>query len=313
MLGFNALTSRFNQTGAKPASSTYQGVPLGGVPAPDFTLKDLTGATVTLASLKGRPTLLTFFDSVCPHAECSLMAQYLNVTAQDMGADASKVNWVAISVNPWDDTPRTAEAFLSAHQVKVHMIYLLGAQDQLQPLWDLLHIQSNLDCNGVAIHSTGVYLLDSQTREQVFMDEGFDPSVLSKDARLLLREGASAFAGQPAAQPASAIALTHTAGALRVQLTAQPGQNGTYNYAVQAQDCAGKPVTDATVTMDLTMPGGAVSPIHATLKPAQPVNLGAYSVNGLASKAGEWMVTVNVTSQGAPAPVSATFAFLATS
>ncbi len=288
MLGFNALTSRFNQPSGQSAQSTYQGVMLGGVPAPDFTLKDLTGATVTLASLKGRPTILTFFDSVCPHTECSLMAQYLNITAQDMGADANKVNWVAVSVNPWDDTPKTAEAFLSGHQVKVHMTYLLGSQDQLQPLWDLLHIQSNLDCNNIAIHSTGVYLLDSQTHEQVFMDEGFDPSVLSKDVQRVLRDGANAFGGQQAVQTASAISITHTASALRVMLTAQPGQNGTYDYSVQAEDCAGKPVSDATVTMSLTMPSGAVSPINASLKSAQPVNLGAYSVNGLASKPGEW-------------------------
>lgn len=309
-LGFNALANRSHTPSGQSAASTYPGVLLGGVPAPDFTLTDLTGASVSLASLRGRPTILTFFDSVCPHTECSLMAQYLNVAAQDMGADANKVNWVAISVNPWDDTPKTADAFLSAHQVKMPMRYLLGTQEQLLPIWDLLHIQANLDCNNIVIHSTGVYLLDSQTHEQVFMEEGFDPRVLSANVQLLLRKGANAFAGQQIGQTTSAFAITHTASALRVMLEATPAQHGAYDYTVQAEDCAGKPVSDATVTMDLSMPGEAASAVHATLRSTQPVNLGAYSVDGLASKPGEWLATVSVTPQGAASPTVTTFAFV---
>lgn len=312
-IGFNALASRFNPPSGQPASSSYQGVLLGGIATPNFALKDPTGATVTLASLRGKPTILTFFDSVCPHTECSLMAQYLNITAQDMGADADKVNWVAISVNPWDDTPKTAKAFLSSHQVKVSMRYLLGSQDQLLPLWDLLHMQANLDCNNIVIHATGVYLLDSQTRERVFMEEGFDPRALSSDAQLVLRKGATAFAGQPTTQTPSTIVIMHTAGALRIVLAAQPGQDGTYDYTTQVEDCAGKPVSGATVTMDLRMTGGSTGPIQATLASAQPVNLGAYSVDGLTSHPGEWNATVSVTPRGAASPTITTFAFMAMS
>ncbi len=57
-------------TGAQAGTDQLQGlirnfrlVPLGGRPAPPFTLAALDGATVSLAELLGRPVLLYFWQS----------------------------------------------------------------------------------------------------------------------------------------------------------------------------------------------------------------------------------------------------------
>lgn len=43
------------------------GAPAPGSPAPDFTLKDLTGTAVKLSDLKGKVVLINFSTTWCPH------------------------------------------------------------------------------------------------------------------------------------------------------------------------------------------------------------------------------------------------------
>jgi protein SCO1/2 len=320
IVGFNALASHLSQPngqsgqpgGTTSSTTSEQGVLLGGAPAPNFSLIDQSGATVTLASLKGRPTVLTFFDSLCPHTDCSLMAQYINFTARDAGASASAVNWVAISLNPWHDTPQSVDTFLKNQNMKPDLRYLLGTQEQLQPVWDAFHMQSILQQNGVVIHTTGVYLLDAQTNEQLFMDEGFDPATLGKDITSLLQNGPSAFKGQSGAQSANATTLTHSAGAMQVTLTATPGAYGSYNFTVLLQDGSGVAVPNATVAMDLTMPSmPAMSPVHVTLKAVQPVTTGAYRADGVLSMTGQWDASITIRPQSSTTPAITSFIFSA--
>lgn len=286
-----------------------QGVLLGATPAPAFTLTDQNGATVTLDSLKGRPTVFTFFDSVCPHTDCSLIAHYLNVTAQDMGSDANKVNWVALSLNPWHDTPQTATAFISNQHLSPKLTYLLGSANQLQPLWDAFHMQSIEQADGVVIHTTGVFVLDSQARELVYMDEGFDPRALSADIRLALTKGDSAFAGQPVVSTSNAITEVHTVDGMQVTLTSSPGQYGAYDYTVLLQNQQSEAIPNARVSLDLSMPDMAMQPVHEDLQPVAPAAAGSYRATGVLSMKGRWIVHVTITPQGAATPSVTTFSF----
>jgi protein SCO1/2 len=296
---------------APSATDSGQGLLLGGKAAPSFTLTDQNGATVTLDNLKGRPTVFTFFDSVCPHTDCSLMAQYINFTAQDLGATASQVNWVALSVDPWHDTPQTVDAFISNQQMKVHLTYLMGSQAQLQPLWDAFQMQSIEQSDGIVVHTTGVFLLDSQAREQVFLDEGFDPHTLSGDVRLLLSKGPSAFAGQQSAQTSHAVTQSHAVSGMQVTLTAAPGQYGAYDFTILLQTTNGEAIPNAQVALDLSMPSMTMQPLHVDLQPLAPVTTGAYRANGVLSMKGVWVVNVTITPAGATQPVTTSFNFTA--
>jgi hypothetical protein len=205
---------------------------------------------------------------------------------------------VAISLNPWHDTAQTASNFLKNQNMKPNLRYLLGTQGQLQPIWDAFHMQSILQANGIVIHTTGVYLLDAQTNEQVFMDEGFDPHTLGADIQAVLKNGPNAFKGQSGAQSANATTLTHSVGSMQVTLTATPGSYGAYNFTVMLQDGSGVAVANATVTMDLSMPAMAMKPLHVTLAPVQPTTTGAYRADGVLSMTGQWDATVTISSPG---------------
>lgn len=318
VFGFSALANHLSSsrganssTGQPNTSNTDQGVLLGATPAPAFTLTDQTGATVTLDSLKGKPTVFTFFDSVCPHTDCSLMAQYLNFTAQSMGAATDKVNWVALSLDPWHDTPQTVDAFISNQQLKPHLTYLMGSVNQLQPLWDAFHMQSIEQSDGIVIHTTGVYLLDSQARELVFLDEGFDPHVLSADAQLALTKGDSAFASQQGAQTSQAVTEIHSVDNMQVTLTSAPGQYGAYNFTVLLETSNSEAIPNAQVSLDLTMTSMTMQPVHVDLQPVQPASTGAYRADGVLSMKGQWVVNVTITPSGVSQPSVTTFSFSA--
>jgi protein SCO1 len=305
-----AARNAYQPATAGTPSVFQEGADLHGVPAPPFTLQDQTGATVSLDQFRGRPVVLTFFDSVCPHADCSLMAQYINYTAKDLGSRSGDVAWVALTVNPWHDTPASATAFLTSRQVTIPMHYLLGSPDQMAPLWQAYHMQAILQSNGVVIHSTGVYVLDAQGRERAFLDEGFDPSVLAAYLGDLLKNAGAPNAGGGGASgtPAGAVTLAQQVDGHTVDFNATPGQFGTYDFTVTVEDSQGVPVQGASIDLNLTMPSMVMSPVNVRLAPMNPPVPGSYQARGVISMTGPWRAVVQIQAPGAQ-PVKATFDF----
>ncbi len=308
-----------------PSSAGLQaGTPLDGEPAPAFTLHDQNGNLISLNQFDGEPVVLTFFDSVCPHPDCSIMAQYIQWGAKYLGSRSSQVAWVALSLNPWHDTPATARAFIVAHNVKVPLHYMLGSVGQMSALWSAYHIESILQPDGIVIHSTGVYLLDKQGREREFLDEGFDPQAMASDVNVLLAEPGSGPAapsagGQGATGQGSSQSLEMNGDVLTFSAT--PGQYGTYGLSVTLRNSRGAPISGATVTADLDMTDMLMDPEHVTLAPAASIG-NVYAASGVLTMAGPWRARIHVAFPAGPQvlpnvapvtppPLNATFQFTA--
>lgn len=187
---FNGLANRATQASSSSSGPTkLLGIDLGGIAAPDMTLKDQNGQMVQLSKLRGKPVVLTFFDSHCPHQECPLTAVGLRVAYKNLGSQASQATWVAVSVNA-ADTPASAATFLKNNGVTFPLHYLLGTEAQLAPLWKAYHIVSVPDptLKGVIDHSTYVYIIDQQGLERVVLDAGpgIDPHQITNDVQYLL-------------------------------------------------------------------------------------------------------------------------------
>lgn len=99
-------------------------LPIGG-PAPDFALTAGDGSTLTKAALTGKPTLLFFFASWCPHCQAEaaplkqIAAAHPDVdvvaigvhdheTAQDIYAFQT---WFALPFPTWDDGGKAAQVY----------------------------------------------------------------------------------------------------------------------------------------------------------------------------------------------------------
>lgn len=177
-------------------SSTPQlkGTSLGGVAAPNFTLTDQHGARVSLADLRGHPVVLTFFYTHCPD-ECPLTASKFQRVLAQSGSQLKDVRWIAVSTDPVGDTSRAATDFVAEHGLSDTLHYLLGKQSELKPVWSAYSVAvensgvtPGTSDAGKVQHTGGVWLIDAQGREQVYLDATFAPQTLADDLKMLVRK-----------------------------------------------------------------------------------------------------------------------------
>jgi protein SCO1 len=160
--------------------------PQGARPAPDFALKDSSGSLFRLDSLRGRPVILTFFDSRC-HQECPLMGRAL-AAAFRMTPAAERPVVVAVSVNPWEDTPASARAAMRRFGLAgSSWRWLLGSKAQLAPVWRKYRIYVRRTSGDVE-HTDALYLIDAKGYERAGMVYPFLPTWVSTDLKTLAAE-----------------------------------------------------------------------------------------------------------------------------
>ena len=155
--------------------------------APDFTLTDgPTGQVVTLSSLRGSVVLLTFLYTHCPDV-CPLTAETLRSARDKMGTSASRVVFVAVSVDPAGDTPASTQAFVRDHRLEGTLRYLIGSPAALARIWQAYGIAEAVSSPGV-LHSDAIYLIDKNERGRVLLHSDVTPDALAADLGILVNE-----------------------------------------------------------------------------------------------------------------------------
>lgn len=167
-------------------TSSLQGTDLGNTPAPNFLLTDQFGKSISLAQFKGKPVVLTFLYTNCPD-ECPLIAEKMHATLQDLGNAASSVSMLAVSTDPQRDTISAALKFSQKHRMQNYWHYLVGPKSKLAPVWSAYSIYARQQQQTVS-HSLGLYVIDKQGRERVFLGNDFTPTQLATDLQVLLKE-----------------------------------------------------------------------------------------------------------------------------
>ena len=131
-----------------------------GQRVPEFSLSDQDGNIVTSASLQGEPVVYAFVYSTCRDT-CPAQVQTIRGALDDFGSD---VRVVGISVDPANDTPERAKAFLLKQSMTGRMDFLMGTREQLAPVWKGFAIQpqqANLE------HSAHTVLADGRGFQRV--------------------------------------------------------------------------------------------------------------------------------------------------
>ena len=159
--------------------------------APDFTLTEgVTGTSLTLSSLRRSTVVLAFLFTRCPDV-CPLTAGQFRAAQRALGADAAKVEFVAVSVDPEGDTPAAVREFSELHDLKDRWHYLIGPRAQLEAVWSLYGIGAFASSGVRAVeHNDAIYLIDARGRERALLHSSDPVNWLLDDLRALIREGA---------------------------------------------------------------------------------------------------------------------------
>ena len=178
-------TAKAPATAAKPAALAAPSEASPPYQAPDFTLRDSLGHTVSLSDYRGKAVLLTFIYDHCPDV-CPLIVSSLHNALAKLGPQASKAQVIAVSVDPKGDTPKTVASFLKFHAMTGKMEYLIGSKRKLAPVWKAwgVKVEASPDDREVG-HSAFVYGITGQGKVRALYPSNFKAGWVSHDVPIL--------------------------------------------------------------------------------------------------------------------------------
>jgi protein SCO1/2 len=175
---------------AKPVAATTlkAGVLSPVMAAPPLALPGTDGRTVDLARFKGKVVLVAFGFSNCGEV-CPVTLATLAAARKKLGADASQVQVVYVTVDPERDTAAQMKKFLASFDPT--FIGGVGTRAQIdaaQKSWGISASKKSFPDGTYSIgHSSSVYMIDRNGGLRAVMPYGHTSDDFVHDLRILLR------------------------------------------------------------------------------------------------------------------------------
>lgn len=160
---------------------------LQGKAAPNFRLQDQFGHTVSIASMRGHPVVLTLMQSTCTQL-CPGVADSIRRAVNEIGPAGKSVGIIAFSADPEHDTAATIRSFSITHKLYTRWHYLTATRQTLSPIWKAYHVWVAPPNAPAAIrqtHSSATFLIDSAGRERSVFLGGVSDLELGHDLQVL--------------------------------------------------------------------------------------------------------------------------------
>lgn len=158
-------------------------------PAPEFTLTDQTGTTVSMSRLRGSLTLVTFLDPVCSD-DCPIIANQIAAADRALGPLGQRVQIVAIDTNPIFHRVEDVEAFTRSHGLgDLHnWHFLAGPPAQLGDVLAAYGIVVQVPAVGMIAHGEGIYFVSPNGSMAAYLGDGANPRLSQGYATLIEQE-----------------------------------------------------------------------------------------------------------------------------
>lgn len=154
--------------------------------APPLALRNYLGEPVNIDQYRGKAVLVTFIYTHCPDV-CPLITSNLRVAQNLLGANASKAQIIAVSVDPIGDTRKTVTKFLAQHEMTGRMQYLLGSAHELARVWKAWGVGSERDAKNPDFveHSGLIYGITAKGLRTTLYSATFKPADVAHDVPVL--------------------------------------------------------------------------------------------------------------------------------
>ena len=156
--------------------------------APPFVLRDVLGGDRSLASARGRVTLITFLDSRC-HSLCPLVGRSIGVV-QRAFPRRMRPTVLVVSVDPAGDLPASVRLAARRWRFEPGWHWLTGTHRQLAAVWHAYGIVVRPRTNDI-VHGAALYLVDPRGFERVGYLPPLLPNFLALDIRKVEAESAA--------------------------------------------------------------------------------------------------------------------------
>jgi protein SCO1 len=127
---------------------------------PEVSLIDQHGASVSLASLKGKPVLIDFIYTSCA-STCPMLTAKMAAIAHQLGpALGADVTIVSITLDPEHDSPAELAKYAKSHDAGGNgWIFLTGTRAQIDQVLALFNLRGTRESDGSITHSIAAFLL----------------------------------------------------------------------------------------------------------------------------------------------------------
>ena len=139
---------------------------LKGERAPSFVLIDQSGRSTSLASLRGKVVVLSFFDSSCDDI-CPVLGAELSQASVDLRSDASQVAFVTINTDPLVLNETSEKVSLDVPELRDlgNWLFLTGSLRQLNTTWKAYGVAIDVQRSTQLVsHNDVLYFIDAAGR-----------------------------------------------------------------------------------------------------------------------------------------------------
>ena len=154
----------------------------------EFALTGHDGKSHSLAEFKGRAVVLFFGYTQCPDI-CPVTMGALRETMSLLGADATRVQVLFVTVDPERDTPQLLAQYVPAfHPGFLGLYGDAAATEKVAAEFKIFYRKGVASSNGgyTVDHTAGAYVVDPQGRLRLYFRHGETPEHMAQDLRRLL-------------------------------------------------------------------------------------------------------------------------------
>jgi protein SCO1/2 len=174
-----------------PPTPSFRGNALDSpIAAPDFVLTDQHGQPFRLSEQRGRVVLLFFGYASCPDVCPTTLGIWKRVQA-DLGADAERVRFVFVTVDPERDTQERMREHLALFSPD--FVGLTGTLEELEPIYQAYGVfreketLPDSELGYQIVHTSSAYVIDADGYWRLRFLFGTPAEDIVHDVRELLK------------------------------------------------------------------------------------------------------------------------------